>query len=525
MRYCPACGSHYGDETVACAHDCGPTVELDELLGEVIDGRYLVEERIGEGAMGIVYRGSHTALEKPVAIKVLRAALARSERLEERFFREARAASSIGHPNICDVSDFGRLKDGSVYFVMEHLVGEPLSALIARGRMPKEQIAHVVRQVASATGAAHEVGIVHRDLKPDNIFVTSRATEPLAIKVLDFGVAKVADADKKLTRTGRFCGTPRYLSPEQAAGRPVDGRSDVYALGIVAYEMATGRPPFSEYGDAPTLLRAHLVETPPPPSAVVPEGDFSLLEPVIMKALAKKPEDRFQDMAAMARALDPLDPTARPSALSWTDSSLVMPPEEPIARRSVAAMVGAAGILAAAAVAATLIVVGAGGEEPAVANGPPPSAERAPSSLEAPRASSADPSPTRPAPAPTNLVTLQSTPDGAIVSEGDVALGNTPMAIERPPAGTTLRLTFSLPGYADALLHVGPDSADTRRVELAPAPEPRVATRPPRVDVRRGVEPDTAPVREPAPPPPPTPMRRSDTLDPWEVEGDAPPRR
>ncbi|MBW2464204.1 MAG: serine/threonine protein kinase, partial [Deltaproteobacteria bacterium] len=258
MRYCPTCGARFSEEVGFCPTDGSPTAERkdvveeqDPLLGRVIDGRYRIEKQIGEGGMGVVYLATHTVLGKKLALKILRGEMARDEETVKRFMQEAQAATSIGQQNIIDISDFGQLPDGTTYFVMEHLDGMPLTQLIRDGgSLPMADAIRIVRQIAAALGAAHQVGVVHRDLKPDNVFLIKRGGDPYFVKVLDFGIAKVGGASSKLTKTGMVFGTPHYMAPEQAAGQAVDRRTDVYALGVMMYEMFTGKVPF----DADTFM-------------------------------------------------------------------------------------------------------------------------------------------------------------------------------------------------------------------------------------------------------------------------------
>jgi len=313
MRFCPRCGTRFLAGEPFCPHDGSATQELpdepqvDSLPGTVVDGRYKIEKRIGEGGMGIVYAATHAMLGKKLALKVLRGEVARDPDVVQRFITEAQSATSIGHENIIDISDFGRLPDRTVYFVMEYLDGEPLTKLIRRGgSIPVREAVHLIRQIASALGAAHTRGIVHRDLKPDNVYLIKRGGSPTAnfVKVLDFGIAKVGGASSKLTKTGMVFGTPHYMSPEQAAGQTVDQRTDIYALGVIMYEMFVGKVPF----DADTfmgILTKHMFEPPIPPSQASSGGNrLGALEDITLKALQKKPEQRYQSMAELLADLD-----------------------------------------------------------------------------------------------------------------------------------------------------------------------------------------------------------------------------
>jgi serine/threonine protein kinase len=314
MRFCPRCGTRFLAGEPFCPHDGSATQELpdepevDSLPGTVVDGRYKIEKRIGEGGMGIVYSATHAMLGKKLALKVLRGEVARDPDVVQRFITEAQSATSIGHENIIDISDFGRLPDRTVYFVMEYLDGEALTKLIRRGgSIPVREAVHIIRQIASALGAAHTRGIVHRDLKPDNVYLIKRGGAATAnfVKVLDFGIAKVGGASSKLTKTGMVFGTPHYMSPEQAAGQTVDQRTDIYALGVIMYEMFVGKVPF----DADTfmgILTKHMFEPPIPPSQASSGSGNRLgaLEDITLKALQKKPEQRYQSMAELLADLD-----------------------------------------------------------------------------------------------------------------------------------------------------------------------------------------------------------------------------
>jgi serine/threonine-protein kinase len=245
--------------------------------------------------MGLVYQATHARLNKPLAIKVLRRENTKDPEVLERFQREAEAASGIGNQHIVDVIDFGTLADGSTYFVMERLHGVDLiDAIDLAGRMPEERAIRVAGQICRALSAAHDAGIVHRDLKPENVFLIERDGVEDFVKVLDFGIAKVAHGPNRLTRAGEVLGTPHYMSPEQCEGEGIDHRTDIYALGVLLYEMLTGHVPH----DADTMmgiLTKHLYEDPVPPKVRVPEVSAEL-EQVIMRCLEKKADHRYQTM-------------------------------------------------------------------------------------------------------------------------------------------------------------------------------------------------------------------------------------
>jgi serine/threonine-protein kinase len=263
-------------------------------------GGFEVQEILGRGGMGTVYAAVHPQIGKRVAIKVVSAAYAGNEELYERFRREAHVVSRVQHPGLVNVFTFDRLPDGRPYLVMELLEGEALAERIARAPLQLPELLDIFGQILDALGAAHEGGVVHRDLKPENIFLC-QVRGRLQVKLLDFGLAKDTDAGARaMTRTGITMGTPAYMSPEQCRGRGVDHRTDLYALGAVLYEVVTGDPPFLS-DTVLDLLNQHLNEAPVPPSrrAVLPAA----LEAVILRALEKRAEDRYQTAAEMLAAL------------------------------------------------------------------------------------------------------------------------------------------------------------------------------------------------------------------------------
>lgn len=291
----------------------------------MIQDRYLVVSRIGEGGSGMVYLVEHTRVGRRYALKVLDQTLARKPAVLARFYREARAAATVGDEHIVDVFDMGDLENGSPYMVMELLEGRDLAAALDRdGPMPIEHAIAVTHQCCYALDAAHKKGIIHRDIKPKNIFLTQRRDGSEFVKVLDFGISKILEAanDVKagaLTGTGTAIGTPHYMSVEQVDGcRDIDARTDVYAMGVVLFEMLTDRTPF----DAPTYAKLVMkLVTDPPPSLVDIRADIPPeLEHVVHRALAKNREERFQSMTALAEALAPF--AALSQAPRLVDSSL-----------------------------------------------------------------------------------------------------------------------------------------------------------------------------------------------------------
>ena len=298
--------------------------EPDKYIGTTIDGRYVVESILGEGGMGVVYKCRRKVFDRPAALKILRADLAKNPEVLDRFVTEAKAASGIGNEHIVDVFDFGEVPDGSTYFAMEYLEGETLGARLAKGRLEPDAVVHLGCQMAEGLAAAHDGQIVHRDLKPDNLFLIKKAGEDF-VKILDFGIAKVIGIDNKITRAGAVFGTPHYMSPEQCRGSPVDHRTDVYSLGIILYEMVVGRVPFD--ADNPlSILSMHLNEPPRRFAAAVPGLETPAgLENLILKCLAKAPADRFESMRDVAVALSAIE---RGEALEIEVPISVAPPED-----------------------------------------------------------------------------------------------------------------------------------------------------------------------------------------------------
>lgn len=317
MLHCPTCGRHYADELQVCPED-GAALQADAtvaternddpLIGRTLDDKYRLDARLGEGGMGTVYHGTHLLIDRPVAVKVLNSRFVEDESAQERFRREAKAAGRLRHTNAVAVTDFGRTSDGLFYIVMELLEGRSLREVLAReAPLDTARAVSVMLQISAAVAAAHEEGVIHRDLKPGNIFVVQRPHAPTIVKVLDFGIAKLATdvgdgaEQAPLTQTGVMIGTPRYMSPEQCDGAELTPASDVYSLGIILYEFLTGATPFT--GPTPlSVALKHSSELPRPPREFVATIPAEL-EKLVLHALEKKPEQRPKDAGDFRREL------------------------------------------------------------------------------------------------------------------------------------------------------------------------------------------------------------------------------
>ncbi len=267
--------------------------EEEELTSGTAVGEYRIDRKIDEGAMGIVYAATHAFLGKRAAIKVIRDQLSTRPLLVQRFILEARAASQLCHPNIVDVFSFGTLSDGRPYFVMELLRGESLASRLRRGALPLSCAIEIIEQVGRALKATHAHGVIHRDLKPDNIFLVGAPDDPVVVKLLDFGVAKLAPEKLALcgaTDEGTVIGTPYYMAPEQAQGLAIDSRIDIYSLGVVAFELLTGVVPF-DAGCVIELLHMQITNPPPRPRSLRPDIPPAL-DRLLVEMLAKEPAAR-----------------------------------------------------------------------------------------------------------------------------------------------------------------------------------------------------------------------------------------
>ena len=426
----------------------GPATEDEEppiAAGTVLAERYRIHDLVGRGGMGAVYRAEHLALGNTVAVKVLRASHGAHADMVRRFQREAVAASQIRHPGIVEVTDFGRTPDGRFYLAMELVEGETLARRLARlGPFPPAEAMSLVQELARALGAAHARGIYHRDIKPENVLLTPDGSAKLA----DFGIARLTEGprDARETAAGVIFGTPQYMSPEQAAGQRQDGRCDVYALGVLLFELLTGAPPYLG-ASATHVLAAHLLSPVPRLPAQGPHGPLApALADLVGRMMAKNAAERPSTMGEVEAALE--------AVLTGHE----LPP--PVPRLAVRPWMRRGLVALAVTAVAVLIVLGVRGALPAppapaatesaVAPTAPPAA---PTPVATPEPERADvPAPRTSAPATARAtrpvaveVDLRSTPAGARVTLHGRLLGHTPLAVRLPP-DRTLLLVFEAQG-------------------------------------------------------------------------------
>ena len=483
------------------------------LIGKNI-GNYRVVAKIGEGGMGSVFLGEHPMIGKRVAIKTLHPDLATKEDIVSRFFTEARSVNDIGHPNIVDIVDFGKIPDEDapgtevVYFVMEFLDGEGLNSRLKReGVSPREAI-HILKQCASALAASHKKNIVHRDLKPENIYLVHRGEDNNYIKILDFGIAKLTGGDSNIsqhkTRTGLVIGTPTYMSPEQCEGKGnIDWRSDIYSLGVVFYEMITGRVPFPGDGFGEILV-AHLTKQADLPSTIREDVPPSL-EAIVMHMMEKDKNRRFQSMDELYSALEdpaghleaygspsgradsgvpgvapvvrerqitgqgpgPVPTTGqgpRPTTLSGASGEVSGGP----ARSKVPLFAGLGAVAVALAVGAVMMKGKSGAT---------PGADVTPAAVVAPPAVK-DPDPVR--------ITIDSRPQGARITRADgTVIGVTPFIYQAKPHETDFDVKLEADGYKPERQTIIPDKSRelmfglSKLDQVAPPPVAPVVTAPP----------------------------------------------
>ena len=292
MKVCPTCGAVYPDSHTDCPSD-GTELRTvkDAWIGKTVGGRYRLISKLGAGGMSSVYLARHVLIDRLVAVKVLRRDLAQDPVQRDRFIREARAVNRVNHENIVEITDFGESEDGLVYLVMEYVPGEALLRALGAAPFPAGRSLHICQQIGTALGRAHQMGVVHRDLKPENVLLVPTKDEGDFVKILDFGIAKILDAPS-LTGSQQIFGTPGYIAPEYIQSTAIDGRADLYSLGVILYEMVTAALPF-DYEYPGDLLVKHVTEPPIPPrqrAEVEPA-----MEDLILRCLEKNPDDRFRD--------------------------------------------------------------------------------------------------------------------------------------------------------------------------------------------------------------------------------------
>ena len=484
-----------------------------DISGTLLLDRYRLLKKLGEGGMGTVYLAEHVTIKKRCAIKLLNPEFAHKHDLVERFLQEARAASMIAHENVVEITDFGAAPNGSVFFVMEMLSGEDLAETIKReAPLPWSRVAPIAMQICRALAAAHNKGIVHRDMKPENCFRVERHGNADFIKVLDFGIAKVTSEDPdgaggRLTSTGMIFGTPTYMSPEQAQGQRVDHRSDIYALGVILYEMLTGKVPFSA-DNFMGILTKHMFDDPPAPSVAAPNAGISPeVEAIVLKCLQKDRAFRFQSMDELSMAILSVGTGARPvtvvpeararpisegrptAFLTHSDSlprardagevTLAEPQRAPAQRRSLL-LAFAAGIAVVAGSVVTLLALNS--EDPPVAADPvavlaqPEAPDPGTDSGPVPTLASPQNPPVPPAEAPrvyviSNVpaVVLDASDGSTLGSSGDVGF-------TLPRAASPRRVILRANGYEDLTLDLEPTPGRRFEVELK-AKKPSIAVK------------------------------------------------
>ncbi len=453
----------------------------DPLVGRVLVDRYKIERRLGEGGMGAVYLARHTTLEKQVALKVLHGEFSRKKDLVERFLQEARAASRIRHENVIDITDFGSTEDGYVFFAMELLEGRDLHEALSRAKLDGEVLPWarsrtIFLQVCAALEAAHGQGIVHRDLKPENIYLVEWYGHQDFVKLLDFGIAKmtaeVGKDGRKLTKTGMLFGTPEYMSPEQARGEKADLRVDIYAMGCILYQLLTGDVPFDAENFMGILTQHLSAEVPPIGEKLADSGAPLGIEAVVMKALAKDREERFQSIHEFAEAVRAVSGRARTAPVEdgapiarkrtqWTGSVQLPEPdttERERPSRGAPMLIGGALLLA--------LLIG-GGAFMLTRNGDDAAATVTDAGLGQVLVEADARAAGSTAALETVRVTIQSTPAGAEIRDANgKVLGKTPHALEDKKDAPRRSVTLFLQGHAPLAFDVEFGASETYRHTL-----------------------------------------------------------
>jgi serine/threonine-protein kinase len=433
---------------------------LGDLLGATLSGRYLVTRKVGQGGMGAVYEATHTLIGKRVAVKVLLEKYAQREAIVKRLKQEAQLASSIGNEHIIDITDFGNTDDGRTFVVMEFLEGESLAECLSREeRLPEQRILRVSQQAASALAAAHAKGVVPRDIKPENIFLLKRKDLDF-VKVVDFGISKSLRQSSeeeeavRLTQTGMVLGTPLYMSPEQARGdEDLDHRVDIYALGVIMYEAATGRVPFSG-NNYLSVISQVLNEEPRPIRQVRPEMSEEF-ESIVMKAMAKNREDRYANAAEMLNDLGALleDPTHSTERAKITGPRRLMPRAPKIPRMAWA--IGGIGLAVGGAAIAVMVLMGEKAKKDKAHEKPVAGLVGDAGVMTVSTVDAAAGGPVEPA---VEMIKLQiiTDPPGAEIYRESEMVGKAPAEIPFVKNNKEVTITAQLPGYDDAKIVINP---------------------------------------------------------------------
>ena len=458
MRICPQCRTVYTGGEKSCPRDGSRTVDArehaeaegDPLRGVVVAGRFKILERIGIGGMGTVYRAEQSGLGRAVALKILKKEFVLDRDTVTRFHREAKAMSLLTHPNTVRVFDFGETPEGLLFLAMELLEGELLTHRIEReGPLDVRTAVGFAKEILASLSEAHEKGIIHRDLKPDNIYlarVEGRAAP--VVKVLDFGIAKVIQGDRKIdqleTQAGTVFGTPRYMSPEQAQGKKLDLRSDLYAVGVLLYQMLVGHAPFIDE-DAVVVMAKHIKEKPQSLRSAAPGRPIpSSLDRAVLKSLEKDATGRFASSDEFVKRLDLVLPDVdEATRLARAGKNL----RGPIGGAPRGVLIGAAaGLGVAVLVAVSLVVASGSGDEPEVvafAVDPPST----PNGLGGVGSPPNVPSTPRPSPA----VALRSEPPGAEVWRDGQLLGVTPLDVSIAAGENAVRVQLRKSGFIETV--------------------------------------------------------------------------
>ncbi len=465
------------DDTPYPADSSGPLDDwnVDQFIGKVLANRYKVIRRIGVGGFGAVFEAEDTKIGKQVAVKVLARELVSDSAMLTRFRQEAEAASKVGHEHIIDITDFDRTNNGYYFLVMEYLQGTDLSDIIRSGdRLAVSRILGVMIQVARALYAAHNKGIVHRDLKPGNIYLIERAGTPDFVKLLDFGISKFMELDEessRLTKTGQIIGTPLYMSPEQALGEEnLDHRVDVYSLGVIMYELITGQPPFTAVNYL-GIIAQHASDPPKPPSKVRPDLDISpQVETIVLKAMAKQPEERFNTMAEMEGALihalatvdpasavtyspDSTPPSILTTATGVSQRRLTSTKPVPVWAILIVAVVAIGGVTWAVLNQdlpprpTPKVIEPPPRVDPTPIKAPPPATPDSGAAVKAPRSDAAV---EVPAPRQVTVQLLTNPPGAEVLGRGGKVLGKTPLTLKLDRSREPLKLAFKRRGHHSA---------------------------------------------------------------------------